>query len=183
MDKPKEKTAVQVRAEKLLTFLRSRQEDRGLMANLRCALVDSKRHRAWPFLARFGGIEDKYDKHLARTVQTIAGLYASHPEETSEGDFGTVCFKLLSDDEQKKLDAADGIGPISRRFQHLLVAEDEEIFDRVVRLALRAKTENIPINYERLFDDLMAWKKRADRVRTDWARSFWAPATEAGESP
>ena len=40
------KPDAQQRAEKLFKFLRSRREDRGVMADLRCALVDGKRHRA-----------------------------------------------------------------------------------------------------------------------------------------
>ncbi|MCI0349733.1 MAG: type I-E CRISPR-associated protein Cse2/CasB, partial [Acidobacteriales bacterium] len=127
---------------------------------------------------RFGGIGDT---HLARTIQTVAGLYATHPEETSDGDFGALCRKLLSEDEHKQLATAEGVGPISRRFQHLLAAQDEEIFNRVVRLVLRAKSEDIQVNYERLFRDLLNWRYRAERVQTDWARSFWAPATEVEE--
>jgi len=32
---------------RLLEQLRRRKEDRGMMADLRCALVESKKHRAW----------------------------------------------------------------------------------------------------------------------------------------
>jgi CRISPR system Cascade subunit CasB len=179
MEKPTEKTAIQKLQEKLFEFLRSRRDDRGLMADMRCVLVDGKRHRAWPYLGRFGGIGDT---HLARTVQTVAGLYATHPEETSEGDFGALCRALLGEEERKQLATAAGVGPISRRFQHLLAAEDEEIFDRIIRLVLRAKAEDIPVNYQRLFEDLLNWQYRTERVRTEWARGFWAPMTEPEEA-
>lgn len=176
-DAEKEKTKAQLRAEKLLEFLKRKSEDRGVMADLRCALVDGKRHRAWPYLGRIGGIGDS---HAERAVQTIAGLYATHPKPTDEGDFGTMCRKLLSDDERKKLDTAEGVGPITRRFQHVLAAEGEEIFDRVVRFVLRAKAEEISVNYAELFEKLRYWQwpDSADRVRADWARSFWAPTAE-----
>ena len=176
--------------EGLLKFLRSRQEDRGLMANLRCALVENKRHRAWPYLANFGGIGDKHgnqmiETHRNRVVQTIAGLYATHSEDTHEGNFGATCRKLLSDDERQKLNQAEGIGPVSRRFQHLLAAEGDEIFPRVRHLVLRAKAQdNIPVNYEQLYKDLLDWEDRADcgqrdRVRVRWAQSFWTPEVES----
>ena len=145
------KSEAHKRAEKLLKFLSDRSEDRGTMADLRCALVDGKRHRAWPYLGYVGGIGDKYTE---RAVQTIVGLYATHPKTTEEADFGAMCRKLLGDEERKKLDTAEGVGPITRRFQHLLAAEGEEIFDRVVRFVIRAKAEEIPVNYMELFEKL-----------------------------
>lgn len=166
-------------AEKLFAFLRSRREDRGLMANLRCALVESKRHRAWPYLGRVGGIGDK---HINRVVQTIASLYAIYPEETQEGNIGALCRRLLHEDERKKLTNAEGVGPISRRVQHLLAAEGDEVFDRVARFVLRAKAEGIPVNYEQLYKDLLAWEWHADGVRVRWAGSFWAPEAEPEEA-
>lgn len=142
------------------------------MADLRCALVESKRHRAWPILAPFGGVGEDWRAH---TVQTIAGLYATHPVMTQEGDFGNTCRRMLSDDERKALTDTGEVGPLSRRFQHLLAAVDEEIFDRITRLALRAKSAELPINYVRLHDDLLDWRYRRQSVRTRWAKSFWAP--------
>ena len=174
-----QKTADKATAKKpgegLLKFLRSRKEDRGFMANLRCALVDSKRHRAWPYLANFDGIGHN---HGNRVVQTVAGLYATQPEETHDGNFGTTCHGLLNDDERQKLSQSDGIGPVSRRFQHLLAADGDEIFDRVVQFVLRAKTQGIPVNYEQLYKDLLDWEYHADWVRVRWAQSFWTPKVE-----
>ena len=161
----------------LLEFLRARSNDRGLMADLRCALGESKRHRAWPVLAAFGGIGDERDWR-AMCVQTIAGLFALHPRETAEDDFGTTCRALLSNDERQKLHDARDIGPISRRFQHLLAADGEEVFGRVVRLVMRAKSEEVPINYGRLHDDLMKWQYSPEAVRVRWAKSFWVPHVE-----
>lgn len=174
------KTDSQKRAEKVLKFLNDRSEDRGIMADLRCALVEGKKHRAWPHLGTVGGIGDNPSE---RTVRTIAGLFATHPKTTSEGNFGIMCRKLLGDEERKKLDTAEGVGPITRRFQHLLAAEGEEIFDRVIRFVLRAKAEDILVNYVELFESLYYWQwpDRADRVRTEWARSFWTPQVKNDE--
>lgn len=171
------KADAQKRAEKLLKFLSDRSEDRGIMADLRCALVEGKRHRAWPYLGYIGGIGDN---HSERAVQTIAGLYATHPKTTQEGDFGVMCRKLLGDEERKKLDTAEGVGPITRRFQNVLAADGDEIFDRVVRFILRAKAEEILVNYAELFEGLYYWQwpESAERVRTRWARSFWIPTAE-----
>lgn len=159
----------------LLNFLRARSNDRGLLADLRCALVESKRHRAWPALAAFGGVGDDWK---ARCVQTVAGLYALHPKEAREGNFGTSCRALIGDDERLKLDESREVGPLARRFQHLLAADREEVFDRVIRLVMRAKSAEVPVNYQCLYDDLAKWQYNPEIVRVQWAKQFWVPNVE-----
>jgi CRISPR system Cascade subunit CasB len=163
----------------LIAFLHSclERDDRAALANLRCALRKNLKHRAWPYLARFGGIEDElmeYD-HEAKVVQTISGLFATHPSKT-EYDFGAACRKLMRDDE-KIADPKD-IGPVARRFQHLLSSEREEICDRVVRMVLRMKAQEIPVNYYELFSGLLFW---GDKIKNRWAGSFWN-VPELGEA-
>jgi len=175
-----EKSSNENLSQSFLAYLRERREDRGVMANLRSGLVEGRQRRAWPIIAAFNGIGEQ---HRNRVVRTVAGLYAAHPKEASQGNFGDTCRALLGEEERKKLAEGGEPGPISKRFLHLLAAQDGEIFDRVVSLALRAKTHNdgIPINYERLFWDLWAWEERSERVRERWARSFWAPRSEGGK--
>lgn len=158
--------------EPLMRFLRERRDNRGVMANLRCALVESKRYRSWPILARFQGIGTDF---RALVIQLVAGLYATHPEESGEGDLGATCRAFLGDEERLSIDSAEAPGPVSRRIQHLLAAEGEEVLPRVLRLVLRAKSEGIPVNYSRLASDLMQWHFSPDAVRVRWAQSFWAP--------
>src|ERR1039457_2141532 len=45
-------------AARLLAYLRQLKNDRGAMADLRCALNSTKLPRAWPLLARVGGIDN-----------------------------------------------------------------------------------------------------------------------------
>ena len=161
-------------SEGLLEFLRRRQEDRGVMAGLRCALVENKRRRVWPMLAWCGGIGDEF---RALVIQHMAGFFATHPKECSGGNFGDSCRQLMDKEELQSL-AEGSIGPLSRRFQHLLAAEGEEIFGRVLRLLLRCKSGEIRINYAQLFEDLSRWQYAPDAIRTQWAKSFWAPRVE-----
>jgi CRISPR system Cascade subunit CasB len=161
-------------SENLLEFLKKRQEDRGVMANLRCALVESKRRRAWPLLAWCDGIGNDF---RALTIQHVAGYFATHPKECGEGNFGDSCRRLMDEEEMKKIAQGD-TGPLSSRFQHLLAAEGDEIFGRVMRFVFRCKSGDVPINYSQLFNDLMQWQHAPDAVRTRWAKSFWAPKVE-----
>ena len=71
------------RAAATMKVLRALQNDRGAMSNLRCALVPARRHRAWPLLARVGGIDDP-------VIEAVAGCYAFHPEETFDGTSATL---------------------------------------------------------------------------------------------
>lgn len=158
-------------SQPLLNFLRGRRDDRGAMASLRCALVEGKRHRAWPLLARFQGVGSDF---RALAVQLVAGLYASHPDECDNGDLGSTCRAFLSVDERLVIGSKGEPGPVSRRMQHLLAAEGEEVFPRVLRLVLRAKAEGVPVNYGQLLEDLMQWRYDPDAVRVRWARGFWA---------
>jgi CRISPR type I-E-associated protein CasB/Cse2 len=152
-------------------------DDRATLGNLRCALRKGLKHRAWPLLARFGGIEDEmkeYD-HEAKVVQTIAGLFATHPTK-ADYDFGIACRGLMRDDE--KLADPKDVGPVARRFQHLLSSEREEICNRVVRFIPLLKAKEIPVNYQELSNALLFW---GDKVKNRWAGSFWN-APDLGEA-
>jgi len=162
-------------AESLLGELRKHKDNRGVMANLRCALVDSKRQRAWPLLARFHGIGEDF---RALTVQYVAGFYATHPNDCDGKDFGYSCRCLVDEEELKKIANAAEVGPVSRRFQHLLAAAGEEIFSRTLRFVMRCKAKDVSIDYLQLFNDLIQWQDSPESVRTRWARSFWAPREE-----
>ena len=160
----------------LLERLRKYKDDRGMMANLRCILVENKKHRAWPALNRLG--VEIGNRHEIRVSAHVAGLYATHPEETSNGNFGTTC-KAIEHKRGDKRGDDNKLTPTERRFQHLLAAGQEEIFGRVMRMVLLAKSQGVPINYTQLETDLRFW---TDRTKTEWAASFWTPgATPVSE--
>jgi CRISPR system Cascade subunit CasB len=153
---------------RLLDQLRQRKDDRGLMADLRCALVESKQHRAWPALHRLGVDVTN------RVAAIVAALYATHPQE-GPGNFGDTCRAVQSRRGDSRGD--DKLSPIERRFLHLLAAEKgDELDQRVTRMVLVAKSLEVPVDYERLETDLRFWN---DRTKTAWAARFWAPDVAA----
>ena len=158
---------------RLLGRLHRYKDDRGMMASLRCILVGNKKHRAWPALNRLGvAIDDDVSAY-------VAGFFATHPEETLRGNFGTTC-KAIEQKRGDKRNDDNKLTPTERRFQHLLVAErGAELQDRVLRMVLMAKSQGVPVNYDQLETDLKFW---GDRTKTEWAAAFWtqgvAPATE-----
>ncbi len=150
----------------LLERLRKCQDDRGMMANLRCILVANKKHRAWPALNRLGVSIDNDAAAL------VAGLFATHPEVTIVGNFGTTC-KAIEQNRGEKHGDDSKLTPTERRFQHLLSAErGDELNDRVMRMVRLAKSQGVPVNYGKLETDLKFW---GDRTKTEWASTFWTP--------
>lgn len=149
----------------LLERLRKYKDNRGMMANLRCVLVDNKKHRAWPALNRLG-VEINND-----VSAFVAGLFAAHPKEVSSGNFGVTCKAIEIQRGDKRSDDSK-LTPIERRFQHLLSAEKgDELHGRILRMVLMAKAQDISVNYEKLETDMKFW---SDRTKMDWAASFWA---------
>lgn len=148
----------------LLERLRKCQDDRGMMANLRCILVDNKKHRAWPALNRLGVAIDN------DVAAFVAGLFATHPEVSNDGNFGATC-KAIEQKRGDKRGDDNKLTPTERRFQHLLSAErGDELNDRILRMVLMAKSQGVSLNYEKLETDLKYW---SERTKTEWAASFW----------
>ena len=149
------------------------RDDRGMMADLRCILVENKKHRAWPALHRLGvGIDEEVKSF-------IAGLYATHPEATSTGNFGTTCKEIETARNESASDSK--LTPTERRFQYLLAARTkDELRDRVHVMVRMAKTQNISVNYGQLEKDLTNWFKGwGDSIRTKWAAKFWTPSVDS----
>lgn len=150
----------------LLERLRKCQDNRGMMANLRCILVESKKHRAWPALNRLGVAIDN------DVAAFVAGLFATHPEVTTIVNFGATC-KAIEQKRGEKHGDDNKLTPTERRFQHLLSAErGDELNDRILRMVLMAKSQGVPVNYEQLETDLKYW---SDKKKTEWAAAFWTP--------
>lgn len=146
-------------AARLLTFLRPLKKDRGAMADLRCALSPARLPRAWPLLARVGGVGNS-------RIETVAGLFAYHPDEIHTGNLGTTCRRLWAENSS-----------FDDRFRRLLGCDRDEICERLRPVVLAAKAKGIPVNYEALFADLCYW---SDLVKATWAREYWS-ASESEE--
>lgn len=144
-------------AKQLLAYLCSIREDRGAMADLRCALSPTRRPRAWPLLARVGGIGKP-------RIETVAGLFAYHPHEMQMGSLGTTCRQLAA-----KNNSFEG------RFRRLLLCDRDEVYKRVRPVILAARANEIRVNYEQLYVDLCYW---GDRVKAAWARDYWGAEGE-----
>ncbi|MBI4563287.1 MAG: type I-E CRISPR-associated protein Cse2/CasB [Planctomycetes bacterium] len=143
---------VNERASRFMDYLRKLKNDRGAMADLRRAINPAQRHRAWPLLARFGGIDNP-------RYETVAGMFAYHPDETNVGNLGTTCRQLSG-----AHDTFEG------RFRRLLSCDREDICEHIRPVILTAKAKDIRVNYKQLFVDLWYW---STSVKSKWAAEFW----------
>ena len=157
-----------------LERIRDYKDDRGMMANLRCILVENKMHRAWPALNRIGvRIGDDISAF-------VAGLYATHYEgdDNTFGNLGETC-RHIQQKRRESINHDSKLSPTERRFQHLLAAErGKELKDRVLRMVLLAKSQGVSINYEQLMTDMKFW---SDRIKIQWAEVFWGQDENRGE--
>ncbi len=163
---------IEVRAASYVAALRRSRDDRGKMAALRRAFSPRNRMDAWPVIANLGG-------DIGQPVYvTLASLYAAHPEESSDANFGATCRQIALKD------SSDGKLPENRerRFRRLLAADSSEQLGELLRAWVRlASSKGVGVNYEQLFSDLWNWDWRADAIRIRWAVAFW-PAQKA-ETP
>lgn len=169
-------------AKGFVLYLQSMDGDRGKLAILRKGLIENQSQATWPLLNRFINFDSPYQ---IKALQTIAGLYAHHPKNTDTGNFGSLCNRLLDADEKQKMGQGES-GPISRHFQYALAANGEEIFPRVRRLVLRAKKNDISVNYIQLIKDLLGWQSsyKKERIKLAWGKAFWTvDVSEDDETP
>lgn len=147
----------------VINFIRRYKDDRGAMAALRCLLNPEQRFRAWQLIAGINGIGNT-------AIETVAGLYALHPEEKVDEDyhFGSACKQLAFD---RKKQQVDDESPFDKRFRRLLACDSrEELRAHLKDIVRGMKSSGIPVNYASLYDDICWW---GDRVRERWAIQYW----------
>jgi CRISPR type I-E-associated protein CasB/Cse2 len=169
-----------------VAFLYENAGNRGIMADLRAGLSPTRRFGADVVLARFGsaGPDPRTrDRHKAR--QYIGAWFAMYPSRADDGNVGTFCRSLLSLDEARSLDSTGEPGPLTKRFLHLLQADGDEVYGRLSSFVLRAKSAGSPargINYSQWLKDLYQWPRQSDRIKEDWATSYWAVDLEVAQA-
>lgn len=68
--------------------------------------------------------------------------------------------------------------PLKRRLDGLLAARSEDLFYHLRQVIRLLKTEEIPVDWERLLLDLRYWDSDDRRVQWNWSRSFYVGERE-----
>jgi len=152
-----------------LARLRERCADPGFRAALRHWLSDAGRPRAYQALMELRGTLDDED------FNTIAALYACHPDHSDNGGtLGLLCHRLSA-----------GLSTFEGRFKRLLLCDAEELRQRLQPVILAARAKGISVNYEKLYLDMRSWTHDfyGDQVRKNWAQDFWGQPEAVDAKP
>jgi len=120
--------------------------------------------RMYPYVVRYLP-ENVRGTEEERFYYLIAALFAYHPSNTSEGNFGNHM-------AQAALLSVDATA-VERRFTILLNAHIEDLPDYLRQAVSFLKSKEVPINWARLFKDVSSWDHPEKFVQRHWANAFW----------
>ncbi len=103
----------------------------------------------------------------------VASLFALHPQPGGSGSMGTALARVA---------ASTGAESTERRFVGLLNCHGDDLPRHLRQAVSLAKAHDVPIDWHRLFGDLMGWNHHSRYVQRQWARDYWSlsrPVQEA----
>ncbi len=140
-----------------------REENRAAMANLRRGLGKpmGTTIEMYPYIGKFLSREPNYRREKAlHLVGSLFGFYWK--AENTKGNFGYSMRELKQESES-----------IEKRFVALLNANYEDLDQHLRQAVSLLKSNDKPINWEQLFEDIVYWESDNRRVQYRWARGFW----------
>ncbi len=161
---------------RFIAYLKSLAENqqRGDLAALRRGLSQppGSDFNMYRYVARF--VSEKMRGTLRETVYYLtAALFAYHPLDIGKGNFGDHMRAAVS---EANLEATE------RRFTVLLNSHPEDLPAYLRQAVSYLKSKEVPVNWERLFNDLCRWDHPQRFVQRQWANSFWGYLPEGNET-
>jgi CRISPR system Cascade subunit CasB len=148
----------------LLSLAIDGQEDRGALADLRNGLgkEPGKMARVHKYVVPYLP-EKRYNDRWYYVVATLFGLYPKHRNGRSLGAaFGTLRSKSDS---------------IEARFVALLNSHPDDLDGHLRHAISLLKSHEQPLDWFRLFDDVLNWDDPEGRVQLRWAQYFYRNST------
>ncbi len=143
-----------------------RAEDRRALAHLRRGL--GKRPGAAPEMFPYvvPWLPPNLHPQEEAAYYAIAALFAWHPAIAASGNMGD---HLAATKEKGREEA------VERRFVALLAAHPDDLPEFLRQAISYLASKEIPVNWDRLFRDMRYWghPDYGDRIRKQWAASFW----------
>jgi CRISPR system Cascade subunit CasB len=157
-----------------ITYLESLREDRGALAALRRGLGQPPGTVADMYRYVVPWLPAEPNRQREAAYYALAALFAYHPAVGGTGNMGHH-FARTRDPQGD--DTA-----IERRFTALLAAhpDDLEFFLRQAISFLRSK--EVPVNWQQLLADVLAWGHPDRYVQKRWARAFWGRTSQELEA-
>lgn len=147
----------------LITYLKvlAEKKDRAALAALRRGL-GRKPGEVSAMLPHVVPYAPNYDEDAAFLV---ASLFGWHPCTGQGLPMGSVMRRIWM--TRKRTES------IEQRFTALLNAHRENLPHHLRQAINLAKSEDVPIDYERLLRDINNWNHEKRFVQLEWARQFW----------
>lgn len=135
-------------------------------ANLKRGLSPKTRWYAYEVIEKYGG-NIKSDIDI-----TIAGLFATYDEHASGvGNLGALWRKIVEKRKQKE----DNSSALFHFNRLLACKNSKEICNRIIPIIRYAKSESIPVDYEKLYEDLIQFSnlKEREKIIKNWVQGYW----------
>jgi CRISPR system Cascade subunit CasB len=159
--------------EDFISYLEGHREDRAVLAGLRRGLGHPPGTVADMYRYVVPWLSDDTPPRREAAFYTIAGLFAYHPAAGGQGNMGDHFAQArgrLGDDTA-----------IERRFTVLLAAHPEDLDFHLRQAVSFLKSKDVPINWQQLLADVLAWAHPDGYVQRRWARAFWGRRAQQGE--
>ncbi|MDQ3129935.1 MAG: type I-E CRISPR-associated protein Cse2/CasB [Acidobacteriota bacterium] len=152
--------------DRVIKYLRSLNmppQNRAALANLRRGLGKPPKTamEMFPYLGQF--LSHKTKANYENTVFIAAALFAYYPDaKHAKGNLGASLRELKENSDS-----------IEKRFVALLNAEAEDLPYYLRQIIGLLKANEIAVNWERLFKDILNWNGDKRYVQQKWAEQFW----------
>lgn len=117
--------------------------------------------------------ENERNSWREKVYYMIANLFAQYQAGssgkrliTNQGNFGAHCRALKAQKTQS--------GSFETRFSSLLKSHRDDVVTFLRQLLGLLRGEEIPVNWNQLFFDLLYWNSANQTVQRQWANSYWS---------
>lgn len=148
-----------------VTYLESLGEDRAALAALRRGLgqppgsVPDMYPYVIPFLPQDAAPWVEEARYL------LASLYAMYPQSAASGNMGSHYDRARSTEGDNTA--------LERRFTALLGAHPDDLPFYLRQAVSFLRSKESPVNWQQLYQDLLAWDHPNRYVQKRWADAFW----------
>ncbi len=149
----------------------AQREDRGALAALRRGLGQPPGTVAamYPYVVPW--LPDEARPWQEAAYYVVAALFALHPAPGGVGNLGDGFRRAERPAEGAESDARNEAN--ERRFVALLAAHPDDLAERLRQAVSYLASQDVPVNWGQLFQDLAHWGDVSRRVQNRWAQSYW----------
>lgn len=158
----------------LIGFSKNGKDDRAAMATVRRGLnfPPGQYFEMYRYLKPF--LSEKVTLGEENVMFRIASLFALHPLHARVGNLGSSFRRSQGEDGNPVA--------IERRFSALLAADVADLDQHLIRAITFLRSRETPVDWARLYHDVLRWDSPEGYVQRHWARSFWGAHEEADKT-